>query len=555
MLKTINRKIIIVLVFLMIPFALNLAVLVNTLQGFEDDGVAINLAGSQRMRTMLLGMYALDYLKIEGNGGDEKQTREILEQEIKKYKKIMQGLIQGDVDLGLGKNTNTDIVEALIKAEYNLMAYVKPIEDMLEGNVTVGVREHVLNNAIPLRNEIHQIVGMYQNAYDDKIVRLKVIQFSMLGFGILIFVVSIILANKLISKPINDLLMKMNEFATGGGDLTQRVSIKTGDELEALGYAFNKFVELIQKIIAQLKEDIVLISDVTGKIQNETESSNEILKNIANQVNQVSDVAQANAGVAEEVNASVVELEESSIGILERVEDMAKKSFEVETNTESGNVYIDEVREATNLVLESSRSTLTIIRELNRSSEKISNVVNLIEGIAEQTNLLALNASIEAARAGEHGKGFKVVAEEVRKLAEESKNAVHSIIESTKQIQSCSINAFNAIEDGNAKSANSVKKVIETKQKFDEILKLSHEIKEISQQSASFTAAQRNITGEITLAIDQVTEASVENATAVDGINENIESQVVSHTTITESIGKLNEMMYQLKDLSDRFKV
>lgn len=467
----------------------------------------------------------------------------------------MQGLIQGDVDLGLGKNTNTDIVEALIKAEYNLMAYVKPIEDMLEGNVTVGVREHVLNNAIPLRNEIHQIVGMYQNAYDDKIVRLKVIQFSMLGFGVLIFVVSIILANKLISKPVNDLLMKMNEFATGGGDLTQRVNIKTGDELEALGYAFKKFVELIKKIIAQLKEDIVLISDVTDKIQNETESSNEILENIANQVNQVSDVAQANAGVAEEVNASVVELEESSIGILERVEDMAKKSFEVETNTESGNVYIDEVREATNLVLESSRSTLTIIRELNRSSEKISNVVNLIEGIAEQTNLLALNASIEAARAGEHGKGFKVVAEEVRKLAEESKNAVHSIIEATKQIQSCSINAFNAIEDGNAKSANSVKKVIETKQKFDEILKLSHEIKEISEQSASFTAAQRNITGEITLAIDQVTEASVENATAVDGINENIESQVVSHTTITESIGKLNEMMYQLKDLSDRFKV
>jgi len=555
MLKTINRKIIIVLVFLMIPFVLNLAVLLNTLQGFEDDGVAINLAGSQRMRTMLLGMYTLDFLKIEEKDGDEQKTREMLEQEIKNYKKIMQGLTHGDIDLGLGKNTNTEIVEALIKAEYNLLAYIKPIEDMLDGNSSVGVREHVLKSAIPLRNEIHQIVGMYQNAYDDKIVRLKVIQFSMLGFGIFIFVASIFLANKLISKPVNDLLMKVNEFATGGGDLTQRVEIKTGDELEDLGDGFNKFVEVIQKIIAQLKEDIVLISDVTDKIQNETENSNERLENIANQVNQVSDVAQANAGVAEEVNASVVELEESSIGILERVEGMAKKSFEVETNTESGNVLIEEVREATKLVLESSRSTLMIIRELNKSSEEISNVVNLIEGIAEQTNLLALNASIEAARAGEHGRGFKVVAEEVRKLAEESKDAVHSIVDATKQIQSASINAFNAIEDGNAKSTNSVEKVIETKQKFDEILKLSHEIKEISEQSASFTAAQRNITGEITLAIDQVTEASVENATAVDDINANIESQVVSHTTITENIGKLNEMMNKLKELSDKFKV
>ena len=140
-------------------------------------------------------------------------------------------------------------------------------------------------------------------------------------------------------------------------------------------------------------------------------------------------------------------------------------------------------------------------------------------------------------------------------MAEESKNAVHSIIEATKQIQSASIKAFNAIEDGKTKSTNSVKKVTETKQKFDEIFKLSHEIKEISEQSASFTAAQRNITGEITLAIVQVTEASVENATAVDDINSNIESQVVSHATITESIRKLNEMTSQLKDLSDRFKV
>ncbi len=555
MIKTINRKIIFVLVLLMIPFALNLIILLDALQNFEDDGVAINLAGSQRMRTMLLGMYTLDYLTATDNGNDTEKTREVLETELAKFVKIMDGLIEGDDDFGIGANENEYIIDALIKARENLDNFIAPIESIVAGESAEGLREHVMLNAIPLRNEIHKIVGMYQEAYDGKINRLKAMQFTMLGVGIAIFILSIVLANKLISKPVNELLESMKDISDGGGDLTQRVAIKTGDELEELGNAFNKFVEVIQSIIAELKEDIVAISSVTGKIQNETEDSDVRLEKIANQVNQVSDVAQANAGVAEEVNASVVELEESSIGILERVEDMANKSLEVETNTENGNVFIGEVQEATSLVMESSINTLGIIRELDKSSGEISDVVNLIEGIAEQTNLLALNASIEAARAGEHGKGFKVVAEEVRKLAEESKNAVYSIIEATKQIQSASINVFTAIEDGNTKSADSVKKVIETKQKFDEILNLSHEIKEISEQSSSFTKAQRNITSEITLAIDQVTEASVENANAVDDINANIESQVVSHTTITESIGELNEMMNKLRSLSDRFKV
>ncbi|MCT4507777.1 MAG: methyl-accepting chemotaxis protein [Tepidibacter sp.] len=555
MLKTIKRKIIFILLLLMVPFILNVMFLFTTLKDLENDGVAINLSGSQRMRTMLLGMYTLDYLDDIERGENTEKSKEVLTTELKKYNQIMDGLAHGDETLGLNKNSNQDIVNKVVSADKNLHNYIEPIENAINGNISEDLRNHIIANALPLKNEINDIVLMYQKDYDDKIMWLKIVEISMLIFAFAIFFVSIMFSKKLITTPVNNLLSKMNDIADGEGDLTSRVNINTGDELESLGNAFNSFVEKIQILINELKKDIEFISNATYDIQGASDLVSSSINSISNQVNEVSDVAQINAGVSEEVNASIVELEHNAKNISDQMDENAKKSYEVEKFTKLGDQSITEVLESNNLVMESNKNTKEIIIELRRSSEDIGNVVTLIKSIAEQTNLLALNASIEAARAGEQGRGFAVVAEEVRKLAEESKTSVESIVEAINYIQDASKNAVEAIEDGNIKSNNSVERAKEAKEQFEKILKSVYEIKEFSEESAHLSNKQAQITEGISNATNQVTQTSVENAASVDEINSIIDNQVKSFSTITENISRLNMQTKQLKEISDKFKV
>jgi len=555
MLKTIKRKIIFILLLLMVPFILNVLFLFSTLENLENDGVAINLAGSQRMRTMLLGMYTLDYLDDIENGENAESSKEILTAELAKYKKIMKGLVDGDKDLELNENPNEDIVNKITTVNKSIDNYITPIENAINGTIAQGLDEHIIDNALTLKNDINDIVLMYQKNYDSKIKFLKIIESSMLIFGCAIFFVSVVVSKKLITMPINNLLVKMNDIAKGEGDLTSRVDINTGDELESLGHAFNSFIEKIQILINELKEDIEFISTATYDIQDASDLVNSGINSISNQVNEVSDVAQINAGVSEEVNASIIELEHNAKNISDQMNENAKKSHEVEVFTKLGDQSITEVLESNNLVMESNKNTKEIIIELRKSSEDIGNVVTLIKSIAEQTNLLALNASIEAARAGEQGRGFAVVADEVRKLAEESKTSVQSIVEAINYIQGASIKAVEAIEDGNIKSNNSVERAKEAKEQFEKILESVYEIKEFSEESANLSNKQARITEEISNATDQVTQTSVENAASVDEINSIIDNQVKSFATITENISRLNMQTNQLKELSDKFKV
>lgn len=547
MLKTVSRKIMLIMLVLMIPFVANLTLLFSTLSSIENDGLAINKAGSQRMRTMLIGMYTLNHVDAMNHNADDSADVAFLKGEIETYRNIMTTL----------KSTTNDvsIQTALTNASESMEVYLGPIEAAIDGEKNDDIYAHIMKNALPMKNELNDIVTMYQEGYDAKIDKLKLIETIMLGFGVLIFIVSVVISKQLIGKPLKKLLVRMKDISAGEGDLTARVTIKTGDELQALGDTFNDFIDMIQKIIIDLQGNINFISNVSANLGNSSDELNASLQVISKQINEVSDVSQSNAGVAEEVNASVAELDNNGFATLNQVNETMAQSEAVVKFVGEGDVSVREVLESNENVQSSNQTTLDIVTDLQKASQEIGSTIQLIENIAEQTNLLALNASIEAARAGENGKGFAVVAEEVRKLAEESKSSVQMIVNSVDHIQSSTEEAVQAINDGNVKSQNSVNKAIEAKEKFDRILNSVEEIKESTMMSETLTKNQSEITSEISKAVDEVTSASIETAESVDTINEIVENQAENFNSITESIQDLNTQISLLKDISDKFKV
>ena len=295
-----------------------------------------------------------------------------------------------------------------------------------------------------------------------------------------------------ITRPLGAMLAMLRDVAQGEGDLTKRLDASRKDELGETSRFFNLFVDKIHSIISQVANTSMQVASASTQLHSTAEQ-------IATGAEEVSSQAGTVSVASEEMAATSCNIAHNCLSAAEtsnRASDTARSGVTVVQETING------MERITGRVKYAART----VEDLGTRSEQIGAIVVTIEDIADQTNLLALNAAIEAARAGEQGRGFAVVADEVRALAERTSRATHEISEMIKAIQNETRGAVAAMEEGVAEVEKGTEFSVKSGQALDMILSQISDVSMQVNQIATAAEEQTATTSEITNNIQQITD-------------------------------------------------
>lgn len=357
---------------------------------------------------------------------------------------------------------------------------------------------------------------------------------------------------RIIMKPINELLHVTEKVSNG--DLTAKVKIRSKDEFGVLGKAFNQMIDSLIQLISKLNLTSNKLAESSEHLAITITQVSEITSNVNSSMEQMAAGAEVQMTSTNESSIATEEIASGVQYVAEKLSEASESSTEATLNVDEGNVFIQQGITEMKNIHDTVKDNSKLVQQLGKKSSEINVIIDVIKGISEQTNLLALNASIEAARAGEYGKGFSVVAQEIRKLAEASKRSTSEISEILSSIQGETSTLMNAMELEEKQTLKGLEAITQTGESFNKIL---HSITEVNKQIQEVSATSEQIsasTEEISASFNEISNIATSSFNSTKSTVTDTKEQLKMTEQTSIAVGELARLAIELQEEIAAFK-
>jgi len=372
--------------------------------------------------------------------------------------------------------------------------------------------------------------GMYVDGVEEDVVKLQshidenmaaemkvfyLLSFVLvvLSLGVMLFIVS-----RTITKPLNDLIHRADDLSSGDGDLTRKLEVIGNDEIAIASSSINRFIEKVRILISEAKN----LSNENSSISHELSSTSlQVGRAVETSMKIVTDTTSKANVLKNELGEGITEAKEGKSELLKANTFLSEANSAILALTQ-------EIQSSAATEVELARR----IQQLSHDAEQVKDILVVIGDIADQTNLLALNAAIEAARAGEHGRGFAVVADEVRKLAERTQKSLQEINATINVIVQAIVDSSDQMTSNSQKVEALSTTASHVEVKINELLHVMDTTTQISDKTVENYLQTGDDITEMISDVSQINDISSQNARSVEEI-----------ASAAEHLSKMTEML------------
>lgn len=371
---------------------------------------------------------------------------------------------------------------------------------------------------------------------------------------LIVLILSFVIARS-VTTPLNKVISRINEIAGAEGDLTLTLPEAGKDEISQLAKAFNRMLGSIRGIVRVVLDTTERVSASSQQLSSSAQEMSATTQEIASAVQQIAKGAQTQAQQVDSISSVIAQMDGSVKQVTEEVALSSGTSHTATQVAELGNTTMLNNVEKINTMYQTVLDSSKVVQTLGARSEQIGGIVAVITNIADQTNLLALNAAIEAARAGEAGRGFAVVADEVRKLAEGSAKAADQIADLVRSIQKETSDAVDSMELGSKEVEEGRVETLKASEALQKIIATIQMMTQSTQRIDISAQQMSKGTKQVVLNMEDLAATAEESAAGAAEAGASTEEMSASMEEVAAAAQELSDMAITLKETVQRFKV